>query len=157
MKKVRLALVTTLLMVTAACDRGAGKPMTPTVDTRERVTDPKILALGERVFAENCARCHGERAQGAPNWRTPNAQGHYPPPPLDGSGHAWHHPWEMLRQVIREGSPPGPQARMPAWKDRLSEREIRAVIAWFQSLWPEQVYQAWRDIDARGGHAMPQN
>ncbi len=151
MKMTRMLTALTLGLAVTACDRGAGTPMTASSTPQARVSDPELLALGKQVFMDNCARCHGRRAEGAPDWRTPNAQGHYPPPPLDGSGHAWHHPKTMLRQVIREGSPPGPQARMPAWKDRLSEREIQAVIAWFQSLWPEQVYQAWQQMDRRAG------
>ena len=152
MKKTRMLAVVALGLLVTACDRGAGTPMTPSPSPQARVDDPKVLALGKEVFMTHCARCHGQQAEGAPDWRTPNAQGHYPPPPLNGSGHAWHHPKAMLRQVIREGSPPGPQARMPAWKDRLSEQEIQAVIAWFQSLWPEDVYQAWQQMDRRGGH-----
>jgi mono/diheme cytochrome c family protein len=32
---------------------------------------------------------------------------------------------------------------MPAWKDRLTEDEIFAVIMYLGSLWPDEIYQAW--------------
>lgn len=32
---------------------------------------------------------------------------------------------------------------MPAWKDKLSDDEMTAAIAWFQSKWPDEIYNAW--------------
>lgn len=113
-----------------------------------RVTDPQVLAHGERVFQANCAVCHGAHAQGAPNWERPGADGKYPPPPLDGSAHAWHHPRSALQQVIKDGTV-RLGGDMPAWGGKLSDRDIDAVIAWFQSRWPDEIYAAWTEIDAR--------
>lgn len=112
--------------------------------------DPRQVQLGAQVFQDNCARCHGQDAQGAPNWRQPDADGFYPPPPLNGTGHAWHHPRAVLRDVIASGSPPG-QGKMPAWRDKLSDEQIEAVITWFQSKWPEDVYAMWLEM-ARQAH-----
>lgn len=86
--------------------------------------------------------------EGAPNWRQRDADGFFPPPPLNGRGHEWHHPTAMLRAMIRDGSPPG-QGKMPAWGDKLSEQEIAAVVEWFQSRWPDPVYAAWYDMQQR--------
>ncbi|MEJ2407109.1 MAG: cytochrome c [Candidatus Thiodiazotropha sp.] len=99
------------------------------------------LAQGARLYQMNCAECHGSHAQGAPDWRQRDADGMFPPPPLNGTGHAWHHPTNMLRHVIANGSP-GDQGNMPAWGDRLSGEEIDAIIAWFQSKWPDPFYPA---------------
>ncbi len=40
---------------------------------------------------------------------------------------------------------------MPAWKDKLSDPQIGDIMLWFQSLWRDDVYQAWyrMDQDAR--------
>jgi mono/diheme cytochrome c family protein len=38
---------------------------------------------------------------------------------------------------------------MPAWKGKFSEDDIEAVIAWFQSRWPEEVYQSGRSWTRR--------
>ncbi len=109
--------------------------------------DRTRVARGGEIFQEHCAQCHGAQAQGAPDWRRPDASGAYPAPPLDGTGHAWHHPSAMLRHVIRNGSPGG--GAMPAWKEKLTDEDIDAVIAWFQSKWPVEVYAAWSEIEQR--------
>ena len=75
--------------------------------------------------------------------------GKYPPPPLNGSGHAWHHSRAMLHEMIRTGSRPG-EGDMPAWQGKLTGDEIDAVISWFQSLWPDQVYAEWYEMQERG-------
>ena len=38
---------------------------------------------------------------------------------------------------------------MPAWKDKLSDNDIEAVIAWIQARWPEDVYKSWVLMDER--------
>lgn len=110
--------------------------------------DPQKVAVGAQVFRQHCAVCHGDHGQGAPNWRQKDADGLYPPPPLNGSGHEWHHSTAALRGIIKNGSPPG-KGRMPAWNGTLSDAEIDAVIEWFQSQWPDQVYAAWIDMEQR--------
>ena len=113
-----------------------------------RTQEPGQLSLGEGVFQQHCSRCHGENAQGATNWHKPGDDGFYPAPPLDGSGHAWHHSQAVLKSVIINGSPQG-KGKMPAWKNKLTDKEIDAVIAWFQSLWPQPVYDAWYEMQQR--------
>lgn len=110
--------------------------------------DPARAARGAEVFRAYCAACHGERAEGAFGWERPGRDGKYPPPPLDGSAHAWHHPQAALEQVIRDGTW-AQGGNMPAWRGKLSDADIRAVIVWFQSLWPESIYAAWADMDRR--------
>ena len=55
----------------------------------------------------------------------------------------------MLSSVINNGSVKG-QGKMPAWKDKLSGQDINAVIVWFQSKWPQPVYDAWFEMQQRG-------
>ena len=93
---------------------------------------------GQVLFADHCAACHGVTGQGANNWTQPNAIGVRPAPPLNGSGHAWHHSLADLAQTVENG-----RGLMPAWKGTLSEAEIIATIAWTQSLWPDVIYTAW--------------
>ncbi|MFT5930640.1 MAG: mono/diheme cytochrome c family protein [Oceanospirillaceae bacterium] len=93
---------------------------------------------GEVLFLDNCAACHGAQAQGAENWMQPDAAGVRGAPPLNGSGHAWHHPLADLIQTITEG-----RGTMPAWKDTLTEEQMIATLAWTQSLWPTTTYKAW--------------
>lgn len=115
---------------------------------RTRVTDPDVLSRGEAIFQQNCASCHGERAEGAENWHQRNPDGTMPPPPLDDSAHAWHHPLWQLRDMISHGGELYDGA-MPSFRDQLDDAEIDAVIAWFQSQWRDEVYQAWLGYDER--------
>ena len=108
------------------------------------------VSQGARVFAEHCAECHGKGGEGHPAWRQVGPDGRYPAPPLNGSGHAWHHPLKMLFYVVKHGSPGG-QGNMPAWQDKLSDDAIVAAIAWFQSRWPETIYQAWVEREQPSG------
>lgn len=135
----------------AACGEGGGKlaaSPAATVTAPARTADAGQLTRGAEVNRAHCAACHGSHAQGAVRWQQPGPDGKYPAPPLDGSAHAWHHPLASLKDTIRNGT-----ARlggnMPPWRDKLTEADIEAVIAYFQSLWPEEIYQAWADIDRR--------
>lgn len=97
---------------------------------------------GREIFAGNCAGCHGNRAQGQPNWEERDSSGYYPAPPLDGTGHSANHPIEqMLRTLDTGGGPMG--GTMPSFTDVLTDGAKRAVIAWIQSLWPASTYEAW--------------
>ncbi len=140
---IPLLLAGSLMLV--ACQPSA--PPAPATPARP-AAEPALLARGQALFTQHCATCHGERAQGAFGWERPGADGKYPPPPLDGSAHAWHHPYAQLKQTIQEGTLKL-GGSMPAWKGKLSEADTEAVIAWFQSTWPDPIYAAWADIDRR--------
>ncbi|MDX9767394.1 MAG: cytochrome c [Ectothiorhodospiraceae bacterium] len=113
--------------------------------------DRAQVEAGAVLFTRHCAQCHGDRAQGDPGWRYRGADGKFPPPPLDGSAHAWHHPLDDLRSMIRDGSPPE-LGNMPAWGAVLTAAEIDAAIAWFQSLWQDEIYVTWVEIDRNRRH-----
>ena len=114
----------------------------PVKKPADRWYDDARVTAGAKVFQSNCAPCHGKQGEGAPNWRKTGPDGLLPAPPLNGTGHATHHPMSVLFKVIRLGGPAG-QSNMPAWKDKLSDEEIVAAIAWFQSHWPDELYAAW--------------
>lgn len=103
---------------------------------------------GALVYAAHCASCHGENGEGTKNWRQRDADGKFPPPPIDGTAHAWHHPLEILGRQIKFGAPGG-QGNMPGFADKLSDEQIIDVIAWFQDKWPDDIYAAWIDIERR--------
>ena len=103
-----------------------------------RDTDLESVARGAGLYRENCIQCHGEGGVGAPNWHLRDSSGNYPPPPLNGSAHTWHHPKTHLSEMIRDGG-----TVMPAFSSKLKDHEIDDIIKWFQSLWPDELYQAW--------------
>lgn len=121
--------------------QGTPYPPVPTIDRAQ-------VRLGRQVYEGTCAVCHGAKAEGAPNWITPDAQGNQLAPPHDDNGHAWHHSdrvlYEMIRDGMRDPLRPGSPFRMPAFGNRLSDAEMRAVIAYFKSLWsPEHRQYQW--------------
>jgi len=117
----------------------------PTVDGRW-YTQSQVDS-GQRLFIDNCAECHGVAAQGTSSWNKPGADGKYPPPPLNGTAHAWHHPLKGLKRSIQRGGVPV-GGSMPGFADTLSDADTEAVISYFQSQWPTPIYQAWLE---RGG------
>ncbi len=117
-------------------------PVPKTIPPVVRNEDPDQIARGGRLYAQYCESCHGVQGVGAPNWRTPDSEWRYPPPPLNGTGHTWHHPTYQLRKLIKEGGPQG-KSNMPGFKEILTDQQIDDIIAWFQSMWPEELYAAW--------------
>lgn len=106
-------------------------------------TDDQVTQ-GDILFQQNCAACHGQNAQGTTEWKTTDANGNYPPPPLDGTAHTWHHDLTLLKSTIKEGGKKLGGV-MPGFEGRLSERDIDRVIAFFQSKWPDELYQKWAE------------
>ena len=100
------------------------------------------VSRGETLYRQNCAVCHGQNGESTPDWKKTDADGNYPPPPLNGTAHTWHHDLDLLRRTIREG---GARlgGRMPGFEGRLSGAEIDSIIAFFQSRWPDDIYQRW--------------
>lgn len=114
----------------------------PTVDNRW-YTEAQVTA-GQTIFANNCAQCHGKNAQGTFNWKRPLADGSYPPPPLNGTAHTWHHPMSMLVRTIKKGGTPV-GGKMPPFENTLSNEEIASVIAFLQSKWNDKTYGIWQN------------
>jgi len=100
------------------------------------------VSRGAAVFARQCADCHGKEGQGSFTWRKRGADGKFPPPPLNGTGHAWHHPMRALGYQIKFGAPGG-SGSMPGFAQTLSDQDIADVIGWFQDNWSDEIYAAW--------------
>ena len=155
LSRLSLFVVASLSLLLVACGEVdkpvAQKAIVPAMQSTpmpKREHDIAQIVRGAAVFKQNCASCHGANGEGAANWRQRDANDKFPPPPLNGDGHSWHHPMKALRHTIRNGTL-AIGGSMPAWKEKLSDADTDAVIAWFQSKWPEQAYAAWYDIDQR--------
>lgn len=133
MNKITLVLTLTATLLFTAASVAVGQ---------NRWYSTEQVAVGEDVYAGNCASCHGQNAESIPNWREKDDQGRYPPPPLNGTAHTWHHSLDILKRTVRDG---GEKLGgwMPALKDVLKDEEIDAVIAYVQSLWPDEIYGIW--------------
>ena len=138
-----LLIIPFLLLLSACSDEQVAK-----LDTSERWYSNADVQIGKKTFTNNCAVCHGEKAQGlVKDWKQTLADGSYPAPPLNGSAHAWHHPLKILLRTTQNGGIPL-GGTMPGFKDKLSQSEQLTAIAYFQSLWSDKIYQAWLE---RGG------
>jgi mono/diheme cytochrome c family protein len=112
-----------------------------------RTFDPAQIARGKTLYDRHCATCHGPEGKGPPgDWRQRGPDGRYPPPPLDDSAHAWHHPTKILHQAIGQGIP---DTNMPAWGGKLTDAQIADLVVYIKSLWSDEVYAVWYDIERR--------
>lgn len=127
----------------AGCDPGAPSAAMPGPGV-------SALAQGEVLYGRHCASCHGADLAGQPGWRQRRPDGRLPAPPHDASGHTWHHSMEQLFRITRNGmkppdAPSGYVSDMPAFAGVMSDEEIRAVLAYIESRWPEEVIQDRRE------------
>lgn len=97
---------------------------------------------GAALYQENCASCHGAELQGQPDWHSPGPDGRLPAPPHDATGHTWHHGDEILFRITRDGTAAvvggGYASDMPGFGDALTYAEIRAILDYIKSTWPER-------------------
>lgn len=106
-------------------------------------SDAQTIALGQQVYASQCAACHGANLEGAPNWRERGADGLAPAPPHDETGHTWHHDSAALFAITKYGvakiiGDPNYRSGMPSFEDALSDDEIVAVLSYVRSTWPDR-------------------
>lgn len=124
------------LVLLQGCSFLVSSTATPQAATEE------VLSRGAQLYMENCQVCHGDR----------NGAGRQPYVPSHGpDGHTWHHSDTNLRDIILNGSGamsemmremegvPPDAPRMPAWKGKLSEEDVQAIIAHIKTFWtPEE-------------------
>lgn len=131
--KSKVLMIFSIVMLLSACD-----------SDDSRLGDAENVDLGKKTFDQNCAACHGIDARGlVENWNEVLADGTYPPPPLNGSAHTWHHAPQVLLRIINEGGSRSGGV-MPAFKNRLDAQEKRAVLDYLFNLWPQEIQNAYR-------------
>ena len=97
---------------------------------------------GRQLYLYNCAACHGAELEGQPDWRRPLPSGRLPAPPHDATGHTWHHPDRVLREIILRGTAAmvgnGYESDMPGFEGLLTEAEVEAILDYLKLEWPER-------------------
>jgi mono/diheme cytochrome c family protein len=110
--------------------------------------DPDALSAGRTLYQAHCSSCHGVDLEGQPNWQTPLPNGRLPAPPHGATGHTWHHPDGVLLRITREGPAAvvgdGYESDMPGFGGVLTDSEIRSILDYIKSTWPERelLYQS---------------
>ena len=93
-------------------------------------TQADLIARGEKVFATNCVACHGAQGQGGVGKR------------LDGSPIVNDPDPNKQLNIVLHGN-----GQMPAWKGKLSETEIAAVVTFTKNSWSNKTGQTVQPAD----------
>jgi len=139
---LRRCLVGLFALTLTAC---AATPAVPTPAISPTPTAPPMPALradyvarGKKLYAQHCSSCHGANLQGQPNWKKPLADGKYPAPPHDDTGHTWHHPDSLLIDIILNGGN-GTNGAIPSnmssFKHVLNNDDAQAILEFIKSRW----------------------
>lgn len=117
------------------------------------------IQVGRQIYADNCATCHGADLQGQPEWKQRLANGRMPAPPHDATGHTWHHSDRDLYNLTKLGVATvmgnGYESDMPAFGGKLSDDDIKAVLAYIRNTWPVRVQQAQARLTAADDASQP--
>jgi mono/diheme cytochrome c family protein len=113
----------------------------PSIAVRPSPTPtPDPIEVGQRVYLQLCAQCHGEEGEGYAN--------ELQAPALDASEHAWHHPDQQIYEWVVFGKL-GLGRQMPPQGDQLSDEEVYAMIAYLHTLWTPEQLATQQDITNR--------
>ena len=108
-------------------------------------TDSKLMIeRGKIAYEKNCVSCHMINLAGAKNWKGLDEDGHRKAPPLNGTGHTWHHDDKTLHAIIKYGLAKlvkNYEGKMIGFEDKLSDKEIDSVLAYLKSYWPIDKYE----------------
>jgi cytochrome c oxidase subunit 2 len=111
------------------------KEMAAAADDPGKTWDmPALLARGEAVYNANCAVCH-----------RPDGKGAGPIKPLDGSPIVLDADRSKALAIVHNGAAGG---AMPAWKGKLSETEVAAVVTYTKNSWSNKTGQIVQPAEA---------
>tara|TARA_B100000795_G_scaffold85528_1_gene62141 strand:- start:252 stop:686 length:435 start_codon:yes stop_codon:yes gene_type:complete len=103
-----------------------------------------VIARGEILYNQYCASCHMQNLSGAKNWKSRDIDGYNLSPPLNGSGHTWHHSDELLHKIIKNGIislVKNYKGKMVGFGDKLSDKQIDSVLSYIKSHWENEIYE----------------
>jgi len=142
LKNTFLTLLSLGILISCSDGKSERSLESKKIEVVRAIVDPKTYSQGQKLFLVNCAVCHGTQGEGDKDWRIIGDDGIAKAPPLNGTGHTWHHSEESLTNTIKNGTAKL-GGKMPAWKDKLSDREIKLILTWITAQWPDETYTAW--------------
>ena len=108
-------------------------------------TDSKlVIERGKIAYNNNCVSCHMINLAGAEDWKGVDEDGHRKAPPLNGTGHTWHHDDKTLHAIIKYGLAKlvkNYEGKMIGFENKLSDTEIDSILAYLKSFWPIEKYE----------------
>jgi mono/diheme cytochrome c family protein len=103
----------------------------PLPTSQARLVNPAVMELGRKVYAKQCAMCHGDEGKGqAPAY-----------PPLAGNQSiTMSSPVNAIRMVLNGGYPPGTKKNlrpygMPPFSHILNDEEVSSVVTYIRVAW----------------------
>jgi mono/diheme cytochrome c family protein len=103
-----------------------------------------MIARGKIIYESYCVSCHQVNLIGAENWKGVDEDGHRKAPPLNGTGHTWHHDDATLHNIIKYGLVKlvkNYEGKMLGFEDNLKDKDIDSVLSYMKIFWPDDVYQ----------------
>ena len=103
-----------------------------------------MIARGKIIYQNNCISCHQVNLVGVENWKDLDEDDHRKSPPLNGTGHTWHHDDATLHNIIKYGLVKlvkNYQGKMLGFEDKLKDKDIDSVLAYIKNFWPDDMYQ----------------
>lgn len=103
----------------------------PRPTSQARLVDPAVMELGRKIYARQCAMCHGTEGKGFP----PSY-----PPLADNQSITMATPVNPIRMVLNGGYPPGTKKNprphgMPPFLHVLNDDEVAAVVTYIRVAW----------------------
>ena len=105
---------------------------------------PLMIIRGKIIYENNCVSCHQVNLVGAENWKGLDEDGHRKAPPLNGTGHTWHHDDATLHNIIKYGLAKlvkNYEGKMLGYENDLKDKDIDSVLSYIKSFWPDDIYQ----------------
>ncbi len=153
MKNVVIVSLTILVSVLglAACSSeqeplpASAKFIATTRASQVEIQEPpaETADSGAKLYAASCLSCHGDRKGEGGTGLAPSH---------NETGHTWHHPDAQLKERIFNGTIGFGQ--MPAFKDKLTEEEVNAVLTYIKTWWTEEQRADQADISKRYQDAL---
>ena len=103
-----------------------------------------IIARGKIIYENNCVSCHQVNLVGAENWKGLDEDGHRKAPPLNGTGHTWHHDDASLHNIIKYGLAKivkDYDGKMIGFGDKINDKQIDSVLSYIKSHWEDEIYE----------------